>query len=228
MTNTEHPENSLPSRCRAVVFDLDGTVINSLSLTFAGLDHAFIQIGMKPVPMAEISKYFGRGELDILRQLLPEEKAVQAMAHYRQYLTERCNQAELHSGIAELLTTLKKADIPVALFTGRGRSTTEILLEHHQLHSHFKLIVTHDDVTDPKPAPEGLLKISKHLGLHPSEMLFIGDSPLDIRAARYAGSVGIAALWDGLARRDELEPHQPDHFAKDPREIWEIWLQRSK
>lgn len=228
MTKIEHPENLPHSPSRAIVFDLDGTVINSLSLTFAGLDHAFIQLGMRPPSAAEISKYFGRGELDILRQLLPEEQAVQAMAHYSRYLTERCHQADLHQGIRALLDRLKADAVPVALFTGRGRSTTEILLDHHKLHPHFKMIVTHDDVTDPKPSPEGLNKIGIGLGLSPAELLFIGDSPLDIRAAHYAGSVGIAALWDGLARREELEHYKPHYFAKSPGEIWDIWVQKAK
>lgn len=95
-----------------------------------------------------------------------------------------------------------------------------MILKHHRLLDRFVTIVANDHVGNPKPSPEGLFLALSRMKLDPKDVLFVGDSPVDMMASRAAGSQGVAALWDLLAKRDLLEPYQPHHWATHPVEIW--------
>ncbi|MEK6578647.1 MAG: HAD-IA family hydrolase [Bdellovibrionota bacterium] len=208
---------------KGIVFDLDGTLIDSLAVTIDAFNHGITTHGGRKHTPKEILAHFGPGEGQIFAKILGPEKAASAYEASRKYTDDHKNKMPLHPGIGELLEQLKSSGVPISIFTGRSWETTELILKHHRLLDRFVTVVANDHVSMAKPSPEGLYLCLERMKLKPDEILFIGDSPSDMIAARAAKSRGVGALWDLLATKKSLEIYQPDHYAERPEEIWEIW-----
>ncbi len=207
---------------KGIVFDLDGTLVDSLSATFEAFNYGLVQMGAPRMTAEEILKYFGPGEGQIFANILGPEKAEKAYEASMEYMNSHLAEVPLHEGIAELLEQLQRLQLPMSIFTGRSWPTTELILKHHGLINHFVTIVASEHVNLHKPSPEGLHLALSRMQLSPQEILFIGDSPADMIASRSAGAKGVAALWDLMANRNLLEPHQPQYWAKWPKDILSI------
>jgi HAD superfamily hydrolase (TIGR01509 family) len=207
---------------KGIVFDLDGTLVDSLGATFTAFNHGIVSCGGKPHTPQEIVAFFGVGEKEIFARIVGREKAQEAYDAYHGYIHGRMGEVPLHDGVGELLEQLKSAGLPISIFTGRGWASTEVILKHHGILDRFITVVADDHVGSSKPSPEGLHLCLKRMKLEPQEILFVGDMPADMRAAKAAGAPGVAALWDVLAVREELEPHGPAHWAERPAQVLEI------
>jgi pyrophosphatase PpaX len=210
------------TQLKGIVFDLDGTLMNSLEVTFEAFNHGIVSQGGRAHSPLEIMRYFGPGERQIFAAILGEGKADQAYAACREYVDRNLERIPLHEGVAELLEKLKSADIPIAIVTGRSWNTTEVILSYHDMLDRFVTVITNDHVSAPKPSPEGLRLALKRMHLDPAHALYVGDMPVDIQAAHSAGAGSVAALWDLTAKREELALHSPHHWAVQPRELLEI------
>lgn len=208
---------------KAILFDLDGTLVDSLSATFDAFNHVIEKFNRPRMAPAEIMKYFGVGEGGIFAGILGPEQADEAYAQVKEYMDENVHRMPLHAGVLELLEQVRAAGIPTSIVTGRSWGTTKIILEHHGILDRFVTVVADDHVSSPKPSPEGLLLALGRMKVEARDSFYVGDSPADIRAARAAGAQGVAALWDLLARRESLEPQQPHHWATQPADVWAIW-----
>jgi phosphoglycolate phosphatase len=208
---------------KGIVFDLDGTLVDSLGATLAGFNHAITAMGSRPHTPEEIMQHFGTGEDQIFSKILGREKAQAAYDLFRTYMNDHMGKVPLHAGVQELLDQIRRDQVPTAIFTGRSWDTTEIILRHHGILERFITVVANDHVDFPKPSPAGLHLALTRMKLSANEVLFIGDSPADMIASQAAGSHGVAALWDLLADRTALAAHQPAHWAHHPSEIWDIW-----
>ncbi len=208
---------------KGIVFDLDGTLVDSLGVTFKGFNHALASMKVRPHSPAEIMAHFGTGEDRIFAKLVGLDRAQEAYSLFQVYMNENVNRVPLHNGIGELLENIRNEKVLTSIFTGRSWNTTETILKYHGLLNSFVTVVAHDHVEFPKPSPMGLHLALSRMKLSPEQILFVGDSPMDIIASRAAGSQGVAALWDVLANQKELEQHQPDHWATHPEDVWKIW-----
>jgi HAD superfamily hydrolase (TIGR01509 family) len=208
---------------KGIIFDLDGTLVDSLSTTFDAFNHGIVMHGGRVHTPHEIMTYFGPGEGEIFAQILGKDKAEAAYAASCKFMDENLGKVPLHDGVGELLEKAKSASVPISIFTGRSWNTTELILKHHRLLDRFVTVVANDHVSFPKPSAEGLHLALTRMKLEPHEVLFVGDSPADMMAARSAGAQGVAALWDLMAERAQMEPHSPQHWASHPKEIWDLW-----
>jgi HAD superfamily hydrolase (TIGR01549 family) len=210
---------------RGLIFDLDGTLVDSLSSTFEAFNEGFRRCGAREHTPQEIMAHFGPGEGEIFARIVGREKAQEAMDAFLEHTQAQVGRAPLHAGVAELLESCKSAGVPVSIVTGRSWETTEMILRHHRVLDRFVTVICHDHVSSSKPSPEGILLACKRMSLDPHQVLYTGDHPVDIRAARSAGSGGVAALWDLLASREHLAAHDPHHWAERPAQVWELWLE---
>lgn len=208
---------------KGIIFDLDGTLVDSLSTTFDAFNHAFVRHGVRKHTPAEIVKYFGAGENKIFSQMLGPEKGPLAYHTCRAYMDANRHLVPLHNGIGDLLDLLKEKNIPISICTGRTWSTTEIILDHLGLMERFVTVIAYDHVSKPKPAPEGLILAMKKMDLSPEDTMFVGDSNFDIVAGRAAGVHSVGALWDTLTSREALEPYNPHSWAQTPSDVWDIF-----
>lgn len=211
----------------AIIFDCDGTITDSLDHALTSFHYAVRRMDAHHITTEDIHQYFGIAADKILLQLMNQDpvKAQVAFEHFLDHQRSLASQTKLFKGIPELLSTLKNRQIPLGLVTGRHARDLNIMLDVHQLQAHFSIMVTDDQVSAPKPNPEGILKAASHLGILPQNTLYIGDSPVDVEAAHRAGATSIAVVWDPHANRQALAKKQPHFTINDPSEILIIFDQ---
>jgi HAD superfamily hydrolase (TIGR01509 family) len=214
--------NPLKGLVKGVVFDLDGTLVDSLKTTFDAFNHGIILCGGRIHSPDEIMAYFGPGEGEIFAQIVGRERALEAYAACRQYLDEHIGDVPLHDGVEELLRELAVRRVPISIVTGRSWNTTEVILKHHGILDRFLTVIANDHVSLPKPAPHGIQLAVERMAFRPEDIVYVGDSVVDIQASKSAGARSVAALWDRMASREALADHDPHHWAHHPSELLEL------
>ena len=184
-----------------VIFDVDGTLTQTNELIFASFNHVANKYLGKTLSKQEIIALFGPPEEGGLVRLLGEEVGGAAREDlYSFYSTHHNRMASLHVGIQELLIFLKSRGTKLAVFTGKGRRTTDISLCTLNIAQYFDIIVTGSEVANHKPHPEGIQRVLNALDLNPPDVLMVGDALSDIKASRAAGVKVAAAAWDSYDR----------------------------
>lgn len=168
-----------PLPLRAVVFDLDGTLLDSLPLVLAAIAHALEPFG--PRPTMEIFAKLGGPPERFLGTLLDDLNHVPtALQRMEAYHRANSHLIQPYNGAGGFLADLQRRGVRVALWTGRDRATTEVLLREHRLEGYFATTVCGDDLPTNKPDPQGLREIVHRLGVRPEETLFVGDADVDV------------------------------------------------
>ncbi|MFJ7738847.1 HAD family hydrolase [Lysinibacillus sp. NPDC097287] len=197
---------------KAIVFDFDGTLANTLPICFYAFQNVFKEFDKKDLTVDEIKEMFGPSETGIIRKNLSNPNKEDAIEYfYKKY-------SELHKGlvvdnpeILELLNSLKEAEIKIGIFTGKAKRSLDISLKALNMEGLFDVIITGDDVIKPKPDPEGLLKALSLLKVENSEAIYIGDSDADIVAGVQANVYTIGVQW--------LPEYQTSAFIEQPDSI---------
>ncbi|MCL2669517.1 MAG: HAD family hydrolase [Syntrophaceae bacterium] len=193
---------------KCVIFDLDGTIADTLPLCIAAFRQAVEPILGKSVSDNEIAATFGPSEEGTIQAFIPDffaEGLSNYLKSYRQ-LHDMCKQP--FDGIIDLLTALKERGLMLALVTGKGINSLDISLEFFGISKYFDAIETGSPKGPSKPA--GMYKVLNKLGLRPHEAIYIGDAPNDIVSAREVSIPVIAAAWAETANASELESYKPD------------------
>lgn len=185
------------ARPKAVVFDLDGTLIDSLPLVLAAINHALRPFGSRP--STEIFARLGGPPARFLASLLDDlNNLPTALERLEAFHRENAHLIQPYDGVNVLLARLRILGIRVALWTGRDRSSADWLLQKNHLEGFFAAVVCGDDLPSHKPDPDGLLEIMRRLGVQPADTLFVGDTDLDVLG-------GVACGVDTLLIRHERE-----------------------
>ncbi len=171
---------------RAVVFDFDGTLVDSLPLVLRAITHAIEPFG--PRPSMDIFAKLGGPPERFLPGLIEDARHVPAaIARMGDYHARHQDQIRPFDGVEIVLRQLRDAGLRLAVWTGRDRATTELLIAEHGLGEHFAIVVCGDDLPTHKPDPEGLREILARLGVPPAEALMVGDADVDVLGAAACG-----------------------------------------
>ena len=210
-----HPQH----RLRCIIFDMDGTLTRTNQLIYESFNHIAEHYIKKRFSPKEIIAFFGPPEEEAIEAMIGPGHLDEAMPEYYRYYTHHHNElASLYPGIEELLKFVKSRGILVALFTGKGRRTTEITLAKFGIASYFDAIMTGDDVDHHKPSGDGIRKIMDKFSLRPDEVLMVGDAVADIKAARECGVEIAAVVWDSYGKEMVMQTktdylyHSVDEF----------------
>jgi HAD superfamily hydrolase (TIGR01509 family) len=167
------------ARPRAVVFDLDGTLVDSLPLVLGAIRHALEPFGARPT--MEIFARLGGPPERFLGPLLDDLRNLPtALKRLESFHREHAHMIQPYEGVNTLLTGLRSLGVQVALWTGRDRDSAGGLLKSHQLEGFFATVVCGDDLPSHKPDPAGLREIMRRLAVTPEETLFVGDADVDV------------------------------------------------
>ena len=209
----------------AVLFDLDGTLADTVELILRCFRHTLqVHRGEAPPDDAWLSG-IGTPLRDQLRAFTDDPDEVERMA-----ATYRDFQGSIHDenvapydGAVAMVTELGARGVPVAVVTSKSRGMAERTLARCGFGGLYQVLVGADDVTRGKPHPEPVFLALDRLGLSAGDgpVLFLGDSPFDLRAGRAAGVRTAAALW-GPFPRGVLEAEAPDFFLDEPRGLLEL------
>ncbi|HUQ84120.1 MAG TPA: HAD-IA family hydrolase [Gemmatimonadaceae bacterium] len=197
----------------AILFDLDGTLIDTIELIVSSALHAFEGWpGAVPTeeewirgigtPLVEQLRGYASDEADVA-VLLERYRAYQHIHHDR--LT-RC-----YDGVPDVVARLAGRGYPMAIVTSKASYVAKQSLEWVRLASYFPVVIGYDETTRHKPDPEPVLVALERVGATANRAAFVGDSPHDIRAGNAAGVVTIAATW-GPFSRETLAAARPNHF----------------
>ena len=201
----------------AFIFDIDGTLTSTNQLIFDSFNFIAEKYLDRTFTDEEIIDLFGPTEDVILKEWC-NEKFEEAKVDYYNYYRENHSIAQLYPGIKEILQLLKSKNIPLGIFTGKGREASMITLKYLGVHKYFDLIVTGDDVNNHKPSAEGILKFVNHCNLIPEKVLMIGDSVSDVKAAQDAGVKIASALWDSYGH-DKVKLMCSDYYFNSVEEL---------
>jgi HAD superfamily hydrolase (TIGR01509 family) len=202
---------------------MDGTLTETNRLIFDSFNFIVKKYRGHTMPDHEITALFGPPEEGALARIVDEPQLQSAMQEYLEfYRAHHESLARLIPGIRDVLDHVRRKGRHLALFTGKGRHTTDITLEKFGLRSYFDLVVTGNDVREHKPSAEGLRTILSHFNLEPDEALMVGDAVADVKAAQEAGIPIAAVLWDSYAK-DRVLSMRTDHVFHNVHDF-HLWL----
>jgi len=212
-----HDDKPLKPAFPFVVFDMDGTLVDTFNLIADAYDFA-IGAPERQSARRRILTTQGRTLEEALAEGVPTSEVPQAVERFHSHFEKNSVNMEVYPGVRDLLGHLRVRGVELAIFTGQTRRATDITLERTGLRDFFSRIVTTNDVAEPKPSPEGLKLAMEGIGAVPERTIYVGDDPDDVSASRSAGVRTAAALW-GSIRRSELVALQPDFIFTHPCEL---------
>jgi pyrophosphatase PpaX len=206
---------------RAVVFDLDGTVVDSVELIIISFQHAIREVLGKEISREESITWVGRPLREQMEMFSPEQ-AEQLVEAYREFNhREHDRMLKLYDGMLDLLDGLVKAGVKLGLVTSKSRYTTQMAFDLTGVGTYFDATVCVDESTGNKPDPDPILLCLERLGVGTAEAAYVGDSPSDIQAALAANVVAIAVTW-GVFPAETLEAEKPDILVHTIPELAEV------
>ncbi|MGB9802379.1 HAD-IA family hydrolase [Desulfofundulus sp.] len=194
---------------KVVLFDLDGTLADSLPLIRHTYRRVFDEMGI-PWGDNDVMHWIGRPIVDIARYFAGEEGAEEFIKRYQEhYHRDHDCYTRLFPGTLEMLQNLRSQGFRLGIVTSKGKIGAWRTIKFTGLDSFLDVVVTAHDVERHKPLPDPVLKALEILRVRPEEAIYVGDSHYDIQAGRAAGTVTLGVTW-GITPRGELERYKPD------------------
>jgi pyrophosphatase PpaX len=207
-------------RFRIVLFDLDGTLIDSGPIILASMQHAVRTVLGREIPVEELGTTIGGQGIVAQMTAIDADHADELLDVYREHNDGLHETLEAFDELLELLPGLRAEGRKLGIVTAKRHRTVDLALARFPaLASSFDVVVAHEDTERHKPDPEPVLLAVKQLGGSPEEAAYVGDSPFDIGAAKAAGVFAIAVGWGGIHPDERLHAQEPDAFVRTPEEL---------
>lgn len=212
------------NKINTILFDFDGTVMNTNELILCSWQHTFKTITGKEGDVEAINRTLGETLAKSMGEFFPEFPLEEGIEIYRGYQTGKFADAiSPFPGMIELIKGLKAKGYKIAVVTSRLRPTTMEGLEKYGLDKMFDVIVTMEDCSKHKPDPEPALIALEKLGSKQEETMMIGDSKYDIGCANNAGVTSVLVGWAvSIYDKDKEGVFKPDYTIEKAEEILEI------
>lgn len=211
---------------KAILFDLDGTLVNSLLDLASGVNYALASKGY-PTHDTDAFKYFvGDGIPKMIeRALPPEHRTAKEIDEVKNvflsyYAIHYADKTHAYNGMPELITDLKSNGLKIAVVTNKAQDMANkvVTCVYGDI---FDLVIGMRDGILPKPDPTSALMAMNQLGVTPEECIFIGDSGMDVATAVNSGAVPVGVLW-GFRKEDELLKSGAKYIISKPQELLDI------
>ncbi|WP_433940312.1 HAD family hydrolase [Paenibacillus lautus] len=205
---------------QAVLFDFDGTLADTLPLSFKAFRAVFLKYDGQRLTDAEIVQTFGPTEEEIIANHLSNPAHIDEAIEYYYEVFEQDFQehVQVSEAVQDLIVKLSDLRIPMVIITGKSRRCLDICLRNLKLDGHFVATITGDEVERSKPDPEGIFKAVQLLGLRTSDVVFVGDSDADIAAGKSAQVLTIGAHWFDTVQNAQFAV-EPDYMFTRPDQL---------
>ncbi|MCF8363927.1 MAG: HAD-IA family hydrolase [Prolixibacteraceae bacterium] len=194
-----------------VIFDLDGTLLDSISDIAMATNKVLKDNGLPEHPKEKYVEFIGNGARRIVQRALPanlknDEAFVDKIleAYKAAYKENIVVESKLFDDIAALLLFLNEKELPVAILTNKPHDQTMLIADKLLSEFRFEVILGQKDENPKKPDPYGALWIAEQLGVKPADVLFVGDSAVDVNTAKNAQMQMVGVSW-GYSKENELE-----------------------
>jgi pyrophosphatase PpaX len=191
-------------RFPVVLFDLDGTLIDSGKMILASFRHATRTVLGRELTDEQLLAGVGGTTLDEQMRALEAARVDELVAAYRAHNMPLHAELEPCAGMEAVLERLHDEGRRLGIVTAKRRATVDLAFDVLQLEHLFGAVVASDDVAREKPWPDGILLALERLGGRPEEAAYVGDSPYDMAAARAAGMFAVGVTWGAIHERDKL------------------------
>lgn len=212
---------------KAVIFDLDGTLTDTLKSIWKSANLALADVGLPPFDLDRYRYFVGDGAAELVKRALIADGDKELVLFdkmsesYRKHFEKYVNyEVRPYEGIRELLHALKEKGILLAVNSNKPQDRTVNVIEENFGKGTFDILVGQSDERARKPAPDGVFHIMERLGLMKDEVIYLGDTCVDMKTGRSAGVFTIGALW-GFRDRQELEGNHADAIIEHPMELLE-------
>lgn len=215
-------------RFLAVIFDLDGTLLDSLADLAEAMNSVLAGMGFPEHPREAYRYFVGEGIIALAERVLPEnrrdEVTVRSCAEgmRSEYRRRWDHQTRPYPGILEMLDLLAELRVPMNVFSNKPAEFTRVAVEKLLPGRRFEHVLGVDDDLPRKPDPTGAARIAKSLGIPAGGIVFLGDTRTDMQTARSAGNYAVGALW-GFRTEEELLAHGARMLIRNPAELLELF-----
>lgn len=205
-----------------VLFDLDGTIIDTNELIIRSFLHALEGVTEEPMTREKIVPHMGFALVDQIKFFTGLEQVDELVAKYREFNIGKHDELVTEfPHVRDVLEELKNRGVRMGVVTNKMRVTTMMGLRLCSLEPYMDVVITVDDVTNGKPHPEPVLKAVELLGAAPEATLMVGDSQYDLIAGRDAGTRTAGVSWS-LKGEEYLQTFRPDYMLRDMRDLLDI------
>jgi pyrophosphatase PpaX len=207
-------------RYRTVLFDLDGTLVDSGAMILASFQHATRTVLSREIPEHELLAAVGGPGLREQMEAIDPGRAEELIEVYSAHNSDLHDELQPCPGIVDALETLTAEGRRLGVVTAKRRATLELAFDVlPELRRFFATTVAAEDTVRHKPNPQPLALALERLGADASEAVYVGDSPFDVQAAKAAGVGAVAVTWGRIHSRERLEPEEPDAIAETVEEL---------
>ncbi len=197
---------------KTIIFDLDGTLIDSYSAIQDSLNYVLENYSLAKVDLPTVKKMVGRGLENLMQQAVGDENKEQAIVLFRKSYDETVMRGTfLLPDVAETINALHEKGIKMAVASNKPSIYSRTILEKFELNSYFEACYGPDIAKQPKPHPAMLEGLMKELNADKEETLYVGDMLIDVETARNAG-VAVALIATGGNSSEELRSMNPNYF----------------
>ena len=213
---------------KAVLFDLDGTLIDSLPDISHFMNSVLAAHGLPVHPVKAYCYFTGDGAINLTKRAVGEahQDMVEAVFNdYRAMYAEHCNDtSHVYDGVAQLISDLKRAGLRLAVLSNKDDADVASVIAHYFGENVFEITRGRQPGVPIKPDPAPALNIAAEMGLTPDDFWYLGDTPTDIRTCRGAGMHLVAAGW-GFRPENELREAGAERIALTPQDAARIMLE---
>ena len=212
---------------KALIFDLDGTLLDTLEDIAAAANRVLETMNMPTHPVKDYRLFVGNGMESLLTKILPEQQRTpptitKAVSRFQEdYSKNWYVKTSMYDGIAEMLNTVEAEGYPSSILSNKPEEFTRPCVEQLLPNWRFSHIFGQRQDVPKKPDPQAALEIARKLNLEPSDILFVGDSSVDMKTATNAGMDAVGVLW-GFRSAEELRESGARYLIGHPRELLAI------
>lgn len=208
---------------KGIIFDLDGTLLNTIEDLANACNYSLSTLGYKTHEVEKYKTFVGNGRYKLIERMLPEgnrnveniEKALKLFDYY--YEKHMIDMTKPYEGIIDILDKLIDKEINIAVVSNKPHEfTTEVVKSYFG--NRFKVVYGHKKDTKEKPDPWAVIEVINEFNVNKEECLYVGDSEVDINTAKNAGVKSVGVEW-GFRGRDELEKAGANYIIENPEEI---------
>jgi pyrophosphatase PpaX len=207
-------------RFQTVLFDLDGTLIDSGAIILASMRHAAEIVLERRIPDEELMAAVGGPGLVAQMRALDPERVDELVRVYREHNEPLHAELQACEGILDALPLLRRRGARLGIVTAKRLATVRLAFEViSDLEPYFDVVVGSDETERHKPHPEPILLALERLGAEPGDAASVGDSPFDVQAAKAAGVHAVAVTWGRIHDEDRLAREHPDAIVHTAEEL---------
>ncbi len=211
---------------KGVIFDLDGTLINSLTDIALCMNEVLTEFGHKTHPIEDYNYFVGDGALVLSQNALPkqisQEEVLKVFERFKEHYDQNIyDNTQPYEGILELLEKLEKEQFKLGILSNKPHQFTLAYAKKFFSHLNFQEIHGQKEHIEKKPDPTGALHIAQEFKLQPQEIFYVGDTSTDMKTAHNARMKSIGVAW-GFRPIEELIEYKAHFIANSPQELFEI------